>query len=372
MKILLIEPYHTGSHAAWAEGYRRHSQHDIRLLTLPGRFWKWRMHGGAVSLARQFTSRNERPDLILATDMLDVTTFLALTRQQTAGIPLAIYFHENQLTYPWSPTDRDVAQERDKHYGFINYVSALAADAVFFNSEYHQQTFLEALPQLLKHFPDYNELDTIHQIRNKSRVLPLGLALARFDTFTSPPSERPLILWGHRWEHDKNPAAFFEAMGILAKKGLDFGLIVLGERFSRQPKPFVQAEKELADHIVQFGYVDRFADYATWLTKADILPVTSIQDFFGASVVEAIYCGCFPLLPNRLAYPYLIPKAYHETCFYADFADLLTRLTYALTHIEQTRQFNLKSVMAQYDWQQLAPLYDQVLARTYKEKNVTS
>jgi hypothetical protein len=113
---LLVEPYFTGSHAAWATGYAQHSQHHVDILSLPGRFWKWRMHGGAVTVARKFLASESRPDLILATDMLDLTTFLALTRCRTANIPTVIYFHENQLTYPRSPTDRDIAQKRDKQY----------------------------------------------------------------------------------------------------------------------------------------------------------------------------------------------------------------------------------------------------------------
>ncbi|MDX1664963.1 MAG: DUF3524 domain-containing protein, partial [Candidatus Promineifilaceae bacterium] len=89
MHILLLSPYHAGSHRAWAEGYRRHSAHTVELLTLPGRFWKWRMHGGAVTLAQRFMRRKKPlPDLILATDMLDLTTFLALTRRRTARLPV--------------------------------------------------------------------------------------------------------------------------------------------------------------------------------------------------------------------------------------------------------------------------------------------
>ena len=361
LKILLIEPYYTGSHAAWAKGYARYSQHQVHILSLPGRFWKWRMHGGAVTLARKFLALEFEPDLILATDMLDLTTFMALTRQRTAHIPTAIYFHENQLTYPWSPTDRDLVQKRDKHYGFINYTSALAADAILFNSTYHQESFLEALPKLLKHFPDYNELDTIPQIRAKSRVLALGLELQRFDQFRSNQvNEKPLLLWGHRWEFDKNPETFFRALTILSERGIDFELAVLGENFSRTPEIFLTAQKSLAKHIVQFGYVESFVVYAKWLWQADIIPVTSNQDFFGASVVEALYCNCFPLLPKRLAYPYIIPAEYHAQCFYENFDDLLARLNAAMVDIEQTRQFNLRSVVAQYDWQEQSKQYDQL------------
>lgn len=359
MRILLVEPYYTGSHASWAKGYARYSQHHVDILSLPGRFWKWRMHGGAVTLARKFLASDLRPDLILATDMLDLTTFLALTRQRVANIPTAIYFHENQLTYPWSPTDRDIAKKRDKHYGFINYASALAADVVLFNSGYHHESFLAALPKLLKHFPDYNELHTVEQIRGKSQVVPLGLDLQRFDKFKPlQPNKKPLIIWGHRWEYDKGPEAFFRALTVLSERGVDFELAVLGENFSRKPEVFLAAEKTLAKHIVQFGYVESFAEYARWLWRADIVPVTSNQDFFGASVVEALYCDCFPLLPKRLAYPYIIPSEYHPRCFYDDFDDLLVRLNEAITNIEQTRQLSLRSVVVQYDWQEQSKLYD--------------
>jgi len=137
MIILLLEPYFTGSHASWAKEYVNYSQHKVEILSMGGEFWKWRMHGGGVTLARKFLSLSYQPDLLLATDMLDLTTFLALTRKASISIKTAIYFHENQLTYPWSPKDRDVIKQRDMHYGYINYASALAADVVFFNSQYH-------------------------------------------------------------------------------------------------------------------------------------------------------------------------------------------------------------------------------------------
>ena len=82
MRILLLEPFHSGSHQQWAESYQQHSQHEVQLLTLPGKFWKWRMAGGAVELANQFLNLDFRPDLILATDMLDLPTFLSLSRKR--------------------------------------------------------------------------------------------------------------------------------------------------------------------------------------------------------------------------------------------------------------------------------------------------
>ena len=377
MNILLLEPFYTGSHAAWAAGYATHSRHRVTVLSMPGRFWKWRMHGGAVTLARRFLAMETTPDLILATDMLDLTTFLALTRHRTFRLPIAIYFHENQLSYPWSPTDRDVRQRRNLHYGFVNYASALAADAVFFNSQYHRDSFLDELPRLLKHFPDHNELDTVEVLRTKSEVLPLGLDLRRFDAFRPDRKHpnlgsRPLVLWNHRWEYDKNPQEFFEALHALVARELDFGLIILGERFRKQPTEFSEARQLLGERVRHFGYVCDFADYARWLWQADVLPVASHHDFFGASVVEAIYCGCFPLLPGRLSYPELIPTEYHHLCFYQDFDDLVDRLESAIQNLDHMRQVGLQDAVARFDWSVMAPTYDNRLERVASREKRTA
>ena len=64
MKILIIEPFLTGSHKKWAENYSKYSQHNVQILSLPGRFWKWRMHGGAITLAKRFNQLSFNPDLI--------------------------------------------------------------------------------------------------------------------------------------------------------------------------------------------------------------------------------------------------------------------------------------------------------------------
>lgn len=363
--ILLIEPFFTASHRRWATEYANFSQHNIELLTLSGRHWKWRMHGGAVTLARLFQEKQLALDLILATDMLDLTTFLSLTRRQTAHIPTALYFHENQLTYPWSPNDADVRLKRDNHYSFINYISALAADLVLFNSNYHFQSFINALPTFLHQFPDYKELNTVSTIQNKSRVLPLGMDLQKFDAYQTShlDADAPaLLLWNHRWEYDKNPDDFFKALNILQSEGLDFEVIILGEKFKKTPKIFEQAQQLLGKRIRHMGYVPDFSEYARWLWQADILPVTAHQDFFGGSVVEAIYCQTTPLLPYRLAYPEHLPKTVHSTYFYTDFQDFVQKLRYAIQRVKQLRQqkSRLQSYVARYDWRQLVGGYDGV------------
>jgi len=363
MNIVILEPYFTGSHASWANEYKTYSRHQVTIVSLNGQYWKWRMHGGAVTLAGKFLSGTVHADVLLATDMLDLTTFLALTRQVSASTKTALYFHENQLTYPWSPNDRDIMKQRDMHYGFINYSSALAADAVLFNSHYHLNSFLRKLPRFLKSFPDNNELMTVEQIRQKSSVLHLGMDLKKFDSPGAQQKKRsgndpPLILWNHRWEYDKNPEEFFALLYRLDREGYDFEVAVLGECFAQKPEIFLDAREKLKDKIVHFGYVDNFDDYAAWLWKADILPVTSLQDFFGGSVIQALYCNCYPLFPERLSYPEHIPDAFHSLFFYSDFDDLASRLQDLLENIHGVRQENIQRFVTKYDWQTMAPLYD--------------
>lgn len=366
LKITLLEPFFSGSHQQWAEGLQQHSTHQIEILSLPGRHWKWRMHGGAVSLAKKFNELKEEPDLILVTSMLDLTTFLALTRAKSAGIPTAIYFHENQITYPWSPQDRDVKKKRDNHYGFINYASALAADKVFFNSGYHRDSFLGALPNFLKQFPDKRGHENIELIKKKSEILHLGMDLNRFDAFQESEKEKnsdPVILWNHRWEYDKRPKAFFKQLFRLKELGISFKLVVLGEQNDVNPPVFDEAREKLSDEILHWGFTEDFETYARWLWRVDILPVTSNQDFFGGSVVEAMYCNCHPVLPNRLAYPGHFPEEIRREYLYEE-GELEIRLETGIEHFMNLRQVDYQSLVKKYDWGEVIGKYDEVLAKT--------
>ena len=351
MRIALLESYYGGSHKAWADGYQRFSRHEIDLITLPAQFWKWRMQGAAITFARLLDTT---PDLILASSMIDLSIFRALTRDRLAEVPVAMYFHENQLSYPQSRR-----QNHGWRYGFINFVSALCADASFFNSQFHLEDFMAQLPLMLKHFADYKELQTIGEIREKSSVLPLGIDLRRFDQYRgeSSANDAPIILWNHRWEHDKDPATFVDSMIELAEAGYEFKLAFTGEQFGEAPLAFQQAQSGLGERIIQLGYLASFADYARLLWRADYVVSSARQEFFGVSVCEAIYCDCIPILPDRLNYPHLIPEDLKAACLYQN--DRLTaQLRY---HLDNELKLDMKALrdgISRFDWRVMAPQYD--------------
>ncbi len=358
MHVLLIEPYYGGSHRAWAAGYAAHSRHHVTLLTLPARFWKWRMQGGSLTLAERARRLPHPPDVILASDMLDLPTFLALTRDFLAAVPAALYCHENQLTYPFPP-----GEKRDLTYGMRNWLSMVAADRVFFNSQFHRDDWFAALPRLLKHFPDYTHLHRVAAVREKAAVLPVGCDLRRLDRVPAERGRLPLVLWNQRWEYDKAPEVFFRALDVLAAEGLPFEVAVAGRNYRQSAPEFDAARERLGERVVHFGYADE-ARYAALLRRADVVVSTAIHEFFGVAVVEAIYGGCFPVLPARLVYPALLPPEYHARCLYTDFAGLVEHLRWALSNREMARAVGaaLRREMERFDWTVVAPEYDAALA----------
>ncbi|MDA1028632.1 MAG: DUF3524 domain-containing protein [Bacteroidetes bacterium] len=375
MRILALEPWYGGSHRAFLDGFTSHTRHKVDKVTMSARFWKWRMHGGAVTMAlkvQELYAKGDKPDLIFASSMVNLPAFLALTRTELQGVPVVMYMHENQLTYPLPE-----GKARDHTYGYINYVSCLAADHILFNSQFHYDQFVEALPRLLRLFPDYTHLNTAQQIRLKSSVMHLGLDLRGHDKYASayeghgwgPGMKPPIVLWNQRWEYDKNPAAFFRLMNRLDDSGHKFRLILAGEHFEELPPEFEKAFERYAERILHYGYAEDFKEYSSLLHRADIVISTSIHEFFGISMLEAIYCGCHPLLPNRLSYPELIPESLHSPLLhapilYSDDDELFSMMTRILKGEERPLPVStLKSISAHLEWSQHVNHFDDLFER---------
>jgi glycosyltransferase involved in cell wall biosynthesis len=365
--IWLLSAYHTGSHAAWGEGYARHSRHVVRLITLDGRFWKWRMQGGARALAAQAAARAPHspppdavPDAIVATDMVNLPAWLGFMRRRlAAATPVLLYMHENQLTYPWAAGER-----RDLTYAVINWQSMIAADAVAFNSAFHLESWFDELPRLLKHFPDYTYLGDIAAVRARAFVLPAAIDAPHVAPLPALPDndpDAPLILWNQRWEYDKRPDRFFALLDRLDKAGVPFRLAVAGENFRNVPQEFVDARARFGKRMIQWGYVPTRTAYYALLQQADLVISTADHEFFGLSVLEAIAAGAFPLLPTRLSYPELVPAGLHAACLYADDDDLFAKAQARLLAPRRAPPSLQAHVRAHFTWAAVAPRYDAAL-----------
>lgn len=356
LNVLFLESFYGGSHRRFADGFAAHSKHRVTLYTMPPRFWKWRTRGAAPHFATEVEEPG-RYDLIFATDLLNLAELRGIW---PAPVPPALlYFHENQLLYPLSP-----GEKRDVQYGLTDMLSALAADQIVFNSETHRSAFFAELPEFLDRFPDYPLSARVPELQQKSSVLYPGIEpLREPETEGGAVSDRPfgtapLIIWNHRWEHDKNPEGFFRPLFRLAEKGLPFRVALLGERFRNAPEIFSEARDRLGERIVRYGYAEDREEYRRLLQEGDIVVSTAWQENFGLAVVEAIRSGCRPLLPKRLSYPELIPEQFHSEVLYESEEELQHRLQGLLESPKSIPLPALTHYAARFEWPRLIEHYD--------------
>jgi glycosyltransferase involved in cell wall biosynthesis len=360
-RILALNPWHGGSHQAFIEGWANHSRHEFTVLPLPAYKWKWRMRHAAVTFAQQLHELHADPsqelpkwDVLFCTDMLGLAEFRGLCPESIQQIPSIIYFHENQLTYP---TQKD--EERDFHFAYSNMTSALAADRVWFNSNYHRNEFLTALRALLRRMSDFGHQESVDAILAKSDIQYPGIdapAVCHSSEHVDTRSDGPLrIAWASRWEHDKNPEIFFAALDELVKLDVPFEISVLGESFRNSPGCFEESRTKLSAHIRHWGFAESREEYFRILSESDVVVSTARHEFFGISVLEAVAAGCWPLAPKALAYPETLganDRLFHDETprgIAQSLANLVKTLEASDTS-EPASSINLRVDVDQYLW----------------------
>jgi len=368
MHILVVDPFFGGSHKQWAEEWKKYSRHKIDVVGLPGKYWKWRMIGSAPVLVKRIKQQKKLPDLIIYSSMADVPTIQGLLPLNWRRIPSALYMHENQILYP-NPSKNTKQPKRNAAIEIKNVLSCLAVDRIFFNSHYHKTHFLQSIPTFLRRFPDYQWVQQTVNFKDKSKVLYVGI---------EPPNENrglkndnlqvPIILWNHRWEFDKGPIAFFELLMRLKERKLPFQLIATGTLRHFEPAFVEKVHKQLSDRILHWGYAENKTTYYDLLWKADIIPVTSKQDFFGISVIEAMGRKTYPLLPDRLAYPEHIPSTLRKEYMYKGIYALEKKLE-ALLRKPKIPDPALLNHISRYYWPNLIARYDAEMETVVKSKD---
>jgi len=315
------------------------------------------MESSALELAAKYKGLR-KPDVVMASNMTDLPHWKEFSGLR--GIPHVLYVHENQLDYPVKE-----GEKRDYHYGWKDYINYLAADKILFNSQYNLDSFCRGLIDLRRLLPDNNLKNSLNEIREKSQIIPPGCTLIE----PSPLQEKslseiscPVLLWNHRWEHDKNPESFFRLIRKIKESGRCFKLIVLGESFKDSPGCFKVGEAEFSAEILHMGYAETRSDYEKWLRQADFVLSTSLQENFGISIVEAISAGSLPLLPKRLAYPEVIPKEFHKIFLYSNEESLFRKLIKLMERKDKEQMGEqLRKSMEKFDWRVQAKRFDNTL-----------
>ncbi|MBT8430793.1 MAG: DUF3524 domain-containing protein [Gammaproteobacteria bacterium] len=294
----LLSAYGAGSHAAWAD-WLISSQPQLRWrrLELPGRHFRWRIRGNPLSWLDRLPPGV--PDLIVATSMVDLATLRGLF-PRLARVPAIYYFHENQFAYPLSATQNPSIEPQ-----MVQVYGALAAQSILFNSRFNRDSFLQGVDALIAKMPDATPIGLRERLNARAGVCPVPIE----PVAAAPDKDERLILWNHRWEYDKAPDLFADAILAAAEQGANFRLALLGKRMPSTPDALARLRNGLGGRIVADGRVDRVT-YRRILGRASIVVSTALHEFQGLAVLEAASAGARPLVPDALCYPEQYPVAY--------------------------------------------------------------
>ena len=311
-RALLLSAYDAGSHRRWRRGVVEHAAagFDWHAEALPARHYAWRRRGNSLSWA--FGPARDALEvpaaLVMTTSAVDLSALRGFV-PALARWPTIAYFHENQFAYPM----RQRARRNALHLQLLDVYTALAADAAWFNSAYNRDTMLQGARDLLGRMPDGVPPEALERLEQIASVVPVGLDRRLLELERPPPDpDRVHLLWSHRWEYDKAPEVFFEALERLVADGLGdrFALHVLGQRFRQAPEIFERARGRLSEQIQTWGWRAERADYEAALSRCDLIVSTALHEFQGLAVLEAMAAGCHAVAPDRLAYREYVDPAW--------------------------------------------------------------
>ncbi|MGM0952847.1 MAG: tRNA-queuosine alpha-mannosyltransferase domain-containing protein [Pseudomonadota bacterium] len=303
-RVLLLSAYDAASHRRWREQLvAMFPNYDWHTLALPPRFFRWRIRGNPVTWLNE-PCFQQQWDLVIATSMVDLASLKGF-HPHLSSTPCLLYMHENQFAFPVSSKQRSSAEPQ-----VVNLYSAIAADAILFNSAWNEESFLSGAWQFLDKMPDGVPDGLIANLQAKSHVVPVPIEDHLFAPDPGPTNWHcPHLLWNHRWEYDKGPERLLNFLEVLEERRLPFRLSVVGERFRNYPKVFDEIRDRFAGRIEHWGFLESRADYDQLLREADIVASTALHDFQGLSMLEAMASGCVALAPDRLAYREYVPDS---------------------------------------------------------------
>ena len=194
------------------------------------------------------------------------------------------------------------------------------------------------------------------------------MSSASFLTFSKKSSSLNIV-WNHRWEYDKGPERLLAFVREAIEQDLRMQLYIVGERFRNAPKAFDEIESLLRNNskqkLKQFGFIESYQEYQDLLEECDFVLSTSLHDFQGLSVLQAVAKGCLPLVPNRMAYPQWFSN---DVC-YPESSDEVQEAKNAVRRLQEYDWSKAKIDIKSLSPQSLKPIYIDTFLATITQAN---
>lgn len=367
MKILLLSAYDAKSHQHWRKTLvKQFNQYNWTELTLPARFFNWRIRGNALSwFFQEKTVLSHQYDLIFATSMVDLATLKGLF-PSLAETPSLVYFHENQFVYP-----NNQHQPLRIEPQMVTLYNGLAASRLLFNSHYNLATYLSGIEQLLSKMPDCVPNNVISHLAERSEVVPVPIDLPAIQTRKTY-SEPLKLVWNHRWEFDKGPERLYALLVLLTDRNIHFKIHIIGQKFQRSPEVFQTIKKQFHKQIISFGYQSERIDYLNILSQSDLVLSTAVHEFQGLAVLEAVAYGCIPIVPDRLCYSELFEDDFrYQSCMDNHHKEIMSMCD-TIEHWHRylkSGQISKAPDLSMFTWKHLERKYQQAILATANQSS---
>lgn len=136
-------------------------------------------------------------------------------------------------------------------------------------------------------------------------VLPVFVDIEKFKKVARNTHQQKTILWIGRFEKEKNPEEALRVLASVQNEGIDAGLIMIGEG------SLGQKLLESAHNLKGVSF-EGWQDPRGYMARADVVVSTSIQESWGASIVEALAAGVPVVAPDvgiaREAGAFVVPR----------------------------------------------------------------
>ena len=298
LDILALEPFYGGVRRQMLQTIMRLSRHRWTLLKLPARRVERRLAASARWFAELLGRvEMENVHLLFTSEMINLTDLQRIV-PRLARRPSLVYFHDNQMP--------SLEQGSTGPLDMVNLNSAMAATEVWFNSQYHQDIFLEKAGALVGRIPEISGRNPVSELRSKSLVMPPPVDLGRVYNALNSGAEvhrDPRTLLVDLRGIDVN--LLLMVLQRLDNRGESFNLITIGPQ-KGLPATLPRTSIHERDEANQYRA----------LREATIFIGMNYGAMSDELIVPALSAGCWPVVPDVGPYAEFIPPMMHLACLH--------------------------------------------------------